>query len=176
MLSKIIKQKIKEPLSIEMLQTIVPDWCGVAFYGKLAKYKTLQQALQGKKCLAILYQIHDSKRNRLNQQGHFVLINGAKKVPEYFSSSGWSVGQELSATYSDPDIFKRLLGKNFIENRVPLEKLGSSNDCWRFVLARAILADMPLKQFQKLFQHHLKLENPDDIVTALTMLHVNPNI
>ena len=168
MLSQIVRQNIKKPLSIEMLRTIVPSWCRVEFYDKLSKFKTLQAALQGKKCMIVLYQIHDKKRNVENKAGHFIFIQKG----EYFSSSGWSVAQELSATYSDPDTFKRLLGTKIQENRVPLEKLGNSNDCWRFCLARAILVETPQKKFVKLFQHHLKLTNPDEIVTIMTMLHV----
>lgn len=171
MLSRIIRENVKKPLSIEMLRTIVPSWCRVEFYDKLSKYKTLRAALQGKTCICVLYQIHDKKRNIENKAGHFILINTVNGI-EYFSSSGWSVGQELAATHSDPDTFKRLLGKNYKENRVPLEKLGNSNDCWRFCLARAILATTPLKDFVKLFQHHLRLKNADEIVTIMTMLHV----
>ena len=172
MLSQILKKDIKEPLSIEMLQTVVPKWCGVSFYDKLKRFRSLKEALGGKKCMAVLYQIHDKKQNVQNQAGHFILLNGAQKKPEYFSSSGWNVAKEISATHSDPQIFQRLLGNNYSENRVPLEKLGNTNTCWRFVLARAILCDMPLPEFQKLFQHHLKLANPDEIVTIMTMLHV----
>lgn len=173
-----VKKDAAAPLSIEMLAKLVPKWCRVAFYDSLKKYKTLKSAMQGKKCLAVLYQIHDSspKRNLRNKAGHFILINVANGKPEYFSSSGWSVAQELSATHSDPSIFKRLLGKKFIQNRVRLEKTGATNDCWRFVLARAILADMALPAFQKLFQHHLNLQNADDIVTILTMLLVEKEL
>ena len=172
MLARIIKQDEKEPLSIEMLGRLVPSWCRVTFYDRLSRYRTLKAAMQGKKCMIVLYQIHTKKKTIKNQAGHFILINTANKV-EYFSSSGWSVSQELSETHSDPKIFHRLLGENYIENRIPLEKFGDSNTCWRFCLARAVLSDLPLKDFQKLFSHHLVLENPDDIVTALTMLHTD---
>ena len=176
MLSQLLKRDVKEPLSIEMLQTVVPKWCGVSFYDKLKRFRSLKEALGGKKCMAVLYQIHDKKQNVQNQAGHFILLNGAQKKPEYFSSSGWNVAKEISATHSDPQIFQRLLGNNYSENRVPLEKLGNTNTCWRFVLARAILCDMPLPEFQKLFHHHLNLPNPDQIVTALTTLIVRINI
>ena len=171
MLAKIIKQDEKEPLSIEMLGRLVPNWCRVTFYDRLSRYKTLKAALQGKKCLICLYNIHSRKKTVKNKAGHFIIINTAAGQIEYFSSSGWRMGQELAETHSDQKIFQRLLGKNYVENRVALEKFGDSNTCWRFCLARAVLADMPLKDFQKLFSHHLVLENPDDIVTALTMLN-----
>ena len=172
MLSQLIKQGVKQPLSIEMLSKVVPPWCRVEFYDNLAKYKTLKEALRGKTCMVLLYNLHDKKRNTLNQAGHFVLINNAGRKVEYFSSSGWSVAKELDVTRSDPKTFERLLGRNFIQNTVSLEKQGDSNDCWRFCLARAIMADMPLKQFQKLFAHHIHLKNPDDIVTLMTLLYV----
>lgn len=172
MLQSLIKRNVKQPLSIEMLSTLVPSYCKVAFYDDLKRYSNLKQALGGKRCLAVLYNIHDRKRNKLNQAGHFILINAMNKQLEYFSSSGWSVGKELDVTNSDPEIFKRLLGSNFITNTVPLEKVGNSNDCWRFVLARAILARMSLKDFQKLFSHHVNLKNADEIITLMTMLMV----
>lgn len=172
MLAETIRRKVKEPLSIEMLSKIVPPWCRVEFYDKLAKYKTLSAALRGAKCIIVLYNIHDRKKNTLNKAGHFILINTIGKQVEYFSSSGWSVAKELDITRSDPKVFERLLGHKFIQNTVPLEKQGDSNDCWRFCLARAILADMSLKQFQKLFSNHIHLKNADEIVTLMTMLHI----
>ena len=108
MLASLIQKDVKQPLSIEMLAKLVPNYCGTAFYDDLAKYKTLTAALGGKKCLVVLYNIHDNKKNKLNQAGHFVLINTLAGGVEYFSSSGWSVGKELDITKSDPDIFKRL--------------------------------------------------------------------
>jgi hypothetical protein len=173
MLANIVRKEITEPLSIEMLQRLVPSWCRVSFYDKLAKYKSLKDALQGKKCMIVLYNVHkDSpKRTVENKAGHFILINTAQGT-EYFSSSGWGVAAEIAATHSDPKIFQRLLGNKFIQNKARLEKNGNSNTCWRFCLARSILLNMPLNKFQKLFTHILHLSNPDAIVTALTLLQV----
>ena len=176
MLSSIVKRNVKQPLSIEMLAKLLPDYCGTAFYDDLAKFKNLRDALQGKKCLAVLYNIHDKAKNKLNRAGHFILINTMAGGVEYFSSSGWDVGKELDVTNSDPNIFKKLLGSNFKRNTHPLEKMGNSNDCWRFVLARAVLASMPLKSFVKLFSHSLNLRNADEICTLLTMLMVSTQI
>ena len=172
MLKRLVKQNVKQPLSIEMLAKLVPKHTRVAFYDDLAKFKTLREALQGKRCLAVLYNIHNKRKTKLNRSGHFILINTFHDVPEYFSSSGWSVGKELDITNSDPKIFERLLGRKFKSNQRPLEKMGSSNDCWRFVLSRAILAKMPLRDFVNLFSHSLHLSNSDEICTLLTMLMV----
>ena len=73
------------------------------------KYKTLQAAMRGKKCLAVLYQVHDRKKNVQNEAGHFILINTAGKVPEYFSSSGWAVGKEVAALRYFNDSLVRIL-------------------------------------------------------------------
>ena len=173
MLATLVKRNVRQPLSIEMLRKLLPPYCKAVFYDDLARFKTLKDALQGNKCLAVLYNVHDRKRNKLNQAGHFILINAMGPRVEYFSSSGWEVAKEIATTHSDPKIFQRLLGRNYVRNTHPLEKLGDSNDCWRFVLARAVLAKMPLKQFVKLFSHSIHLSNADEICTLLTMLMVS---
>jgi hypothetical protein len=173
MLSSLVKRNVKQPLSIEMLRKLLPDYCRAVFYDDLAKFKNLPGAMQGKSCLAVLYNIHDKKKNKLNEAGHFILINTLAGGIEYFSSSGWDVGKELDVTNSDPKIFKRLLGRNYKRNTHPLEKMGNSNDCWRFVLARAVLAHMSLKDFVKLFSHSINLSNADEICTLMTMLMVS---
>ena len=104
--------------------------------------------------------------------GHFIVINArAKDQPtEYFSSSGWAPGKEVAATYSDPKILQRLLGKNFIYNSKPFERLGDQNTCWRWVLARCILGHLNLKSFQKLFAQRFNPSDSDDIITIMTLL------
>ena len=176
MLASLVKQNVKKPLSIEMLSTLLPTNAKAVFYDNLSRYKTLKDALGGKGCMVVLYNLHDKSRKRLNQAGHFILINTMAGAVEYFSSSGWSVAKELDITNSDPDIFRRLLGKNYITNTMPLEKVGDSNDCWRFCLARAILARMPLKKFQKLFNSHYNIKNADELVSLMTMLMVEKQI
>ena len=63
MLAKIIRKNVKEALSIEMLSKLVPSWCRVVFYDSLKRYKTLKSALKGKRCMIVLYQVHDKKQN-----------------------------------------------------------------------------------------------------------------
>ena len=96
MLARLVKRNVKQPLSIEMLQKLLPPYCRAAFYDDLSRFKTLGAALQGKKCLAVLYNVHDNKRNKLNQAGHFILINAMRPRVEYFSSSGWEVAKEIA--------------------------------------------------------------------------------
>lgn len=171
-MQSVLNQEKKRPLSIEMLGQLAPKWCRVVKYDALASAKNLKEALKGKDCLIILYNVHSNKRKVLNIAGHFVVINArSKKQPiEYFSSSGWTVSQELAATHSDPNIFKRLLPRNFIYNSTKFESSGDINTCWRWCLARCVLAHIPLKDFQKLFRQRVMLRNMDDTIVLMTLL------
>ena len=156
-----------------MLRTMLPPWCRFATYDSLSKFKTLKDALQGKQMLVVLYQVHDKKTKKLvNMPGHYIVLNArAKSQPvEYFSSSGWAPSAELSATHSDKTTFARLLGRNFIHNSVPFEKMGDMNTCWRWVLTRCVLGHVSLKDFQRLFNQKFMPKDSNDIVTLMTLL------
>ena len=156
-----------------MLEKLVPKWARVTKYDALAKFKTLKQALQGKEMMVVLYNVHDRiSRKLVNMPGHFIVINAraSGQPTEYFSSSGWGPAQEIAKTHSDPNIFKRLLGKNFITNSVQFEGRGDANTCWRWCLARCILGNIPLKQFQQLFNKKLHIDEKDDCITLMTLL------
>ena len=155
-----------------MLGKLAPKWCRVVKYDDLKSAKTLSDALKGKECLVVLYNVHSNKRKVLNMAGHFIVINAkSKKQPvEYFSSSGWTVSQELAATHSDASIFKRLLPKNFIYNSTKFETSGDINTCWRWCLARCVLAHITLKDFQKLFRQRVILKDTDDTIVLMTLL------
>ena len=172
-LKQLVDEEVKRPLSYEMLRDLVPSWVKVATYDSLAKFKTLKAALGGKQMIVCLYQVHERTSKKLkNMPGHFIVINArAKDQPiEYFSSSGWEPGKEIAATYSDPKILQRLLGKNFIYNSKPFERVGDQNTCWRWVLARCILGHLNLKSFQKLFAQRFTPSDSDDIITIMTLL------
>jgi len=169
----VISQEKKRPLSYEMLATLVPKWCRVVKYDSLANKKTLKDALAGKEMLVVLYNVHSNTRKKLvNMPGHFIVINArSKKQPvEYFSSSGWSAAQELAATHSDPNIFKRLLPKDFVYNTTKFEGEGDINTCWRWCLARCVLGHISLKDFQKLFRQKVIVRSTDDAVILMTLL------
>ena len=156
-----------------MLRTMLPPWCRFATYDSLSKFKSLKDALQGKQMLVVLYQVHDKKTKKLvNMPGHYIVLNArAKSQPvEYFSSSGWAPSAELSATHSDKTTFARLLGRNFIHNSVPFEKMGDMNTCWRWVLTRCVLGHVSLKDFQRLFNQKFMPKDSNDIVTLMTLL------
>ena len=70
------------------------------------------------------------------------------------------------------EIFKNLLGKNFIYNRVKLQSGAYKvEDCAAFVLARVFLSKLKQREFVGLFQRRLTLQSADDIVSALVLLH-----
>ena len=171
-MQSVLNQEKKRPLSIEMLGQLAPTWCRVVKYDALKSAKNLKDALKGKDCLIVLYNIHSNKRKVLNVAGHFIVINArsTKQPVEYFSSSGWTMSQELAATHSDPNIFKRLLPKNFIYNSIKFESSGDINTCWRYCLARCVLAHITLKDFQKLFRQRVILKNSDDVIVLMTLL------
>ena len=171
-MQEVLTAEKKRPLSYEALAKLVPKWCRVVKYDSLATAKTLREALKGKEMLVVLYNVHSNTRKKLlNMPGHFIVINSRAKGPvEYFSSSGWSAAQELAATHSDPNIFKRLLPRNFITNSIKFEGQGDTNTCWRWVLARCVLGHLRLKDFQKLFSRKVILKDMDDTIVLISML------
>ena len=95
-MQRVIREEKKRPLSYEMLQTLLPQWCRVIKYDSLKNTKTLKAALAGKEMLVVLYNIHDRISKKLvNAPGHFIVINArARGQPtEYFSSMGWAPGR-----------------------------------------------------------------------------------
>ena len=172
-LTQLVAQEVKRPLSYEMLRRMLPSWCRFATYDSLSRFKSLKEALQGKQMLVVLYQVHDAKSKKLvNMPGHYIVLNTrAKSQPvEYFSSSGWAPSAELAATHSDKTTFTRLLGRSFIHNSVPFEKMGDMNTCWRWVLTRCVLGHVSLKDFQRLFNQKFMPKDSNDIVTLMTLL------
>ena len=169
----LLKEEEKRPLSYEMLGRLLPRWCLVTKYDSLANFKTLKDALQGKEMMVVLYNLHDAKSKKLiNAPGHFIVINARSKGQpvEYFSSTGWTPGKELAKTHSDPDIFNRLLGKNFVYNSVQFQRDLDINTCWRHCLMCCILGHLTLKEYQRLFKQHVTLSTADDVVTIATLL------
>ena len=169
----VLRSEKKRPLSYEALGKLVPKWCRVVKYDDLATAKSLREALKGKQMLVVLYNVHSNTRKKLlNMPGHFIVINSrAKGQPvEYFSSSGWSMGQELATTHSDPNIFKRLLPRNFITNSIKFEGQGDTNTCWRWCLVRCVLGHLRLSDFQKLFNRKVILKDMDDTIVFMTLL------
>ena len=171
-LKELVAEEVKRPLSYEMLQTLLPRWCKFARYDSLAKFSSLKAALGGKSILVVLYNLHDRKGKVKNAPGHFICINArARNQPvEYFSSSGWQPAKEIAKTHSNPRVFQKLLGRNFIHNSVPFETEGDQQTCWRWVLMRCILGHVSLKEFQKLFAQKFIPNDSNDIAVLMTLL------
>ena len=89
---------------------------------------------------------------------------------EYFSSLGNNFETELAQLDEHVNLFRTLLGKNYIYNKVKLQSgRYNINTCGAWVLARARLAHLKLRGFQELFGR-ISLQNPDDVVSMLALL------
>ena len=83
---------------------------------------------------------------------------------------GGSPESEFAQLGEPLDVFRKLLGKNYIYNKTKLQSgKYSINSCGAWVLARAKLAFMKLREFTGLFRR-ISLQNADDIVSALVLL------
>ena len=102
--------------------------------------------------------------------GHFIALLPRERYIEYFSSLGGSPESELAQLGEPLEIMRKILGKNFIYNRVQLQSgKYSVRDCASWVLARVKLAKMPLREFTKLFKRRT-LQTSDDVVALMTLL------
>ena len=82
---------------------------------------------------------------------------------EYFSSLGNSFETELAQLDEHLDLFRSLLGTNFIYNKVKLQSgRYNINTCAAWVLARTKLAHLKLRGFLEIFER-VSLQNPDAV-------------
>ena len=170
---RVLKALEKEPVGILHLRRAAPRWCKVVHHDGLPSKGTLKQVMgQRYKALIVFYNMHDSKHRKVDGMGHYVAIIRHQKKIEYFSSYGMQVSQEVAATHSDPERLKRLLGPKIIVNKVRFQDRFHTNTCGRWALCRALLADIPLKAFVKVFGSKLQLNKPDDIVTLATFFAI----
>ena len=170
---QVLKALEKEPVGILHLRKAVPRWCKVLHYDGLPTRGTLKQVMGTRyRAIIVFYNMHDTKMRKLDGMGHYVAILRHKTQIEYFSSYGLQVSAEVSATHSDPNRLKRLLGPKVQVNKVRLQDKYHTNTCGRWALARVLLADVPLKAFIKVFSQKIQLTRPDDIVSLATFLNI----
>lgn len=151
------------PATIGFLKKRVGDKVSVLAYEQL-KGKHRSQLFKGQHAIIVLIPKKDSKR------GHFICLVPRPNHVEYFSSLGNSFETELAQLEKHLDLFRGLLGKNYIYNRVKLQSgRYNINTCAAWVLARAKLAHLKLREFQQLFGR-ISLHNPDEIVSTLVLL------
>ena len=164
-LSSLINTIKTTAVSIKFLRDRVPDKVDVVVYQAL-KDKHRSSVFKGKRAVVVLIPKKGSK------MGHFIVLIPKPSHIEYFSSLGGSFTEELDKLHESTEIFKNLLGKNFIYNRVKLQSGAYKiEDCAAFVLARVFLSKLKQREFVGLFQRKLSLQSPDDIASALVLLH-----
>ena len=163
-LNSLIKSIQHSPVSIGFLKERVPDKVDVISYEKL-KGKHRSKIFSGKRAVIVLIPKKGSK------MGHFIALIPRKNHIEYFSSLGNSWEKELEMLNEPTEIFQQLLGKNFIYNRVKLQKnVYTINDCAAWVLTRVYLSKLKLREFVNLFSGRVTLSNSDDIMAMLAIL------
>jgi len=151
------------PVSIGFLKKRLPKTVSVLAHTQL-KGKHRSDVFKGKNAVIVLVPKTGSKR------GHYICLVGRPNHIEYFSSLGGSPEAEFAKLGEPLEIFRKLLGKNFIYNRVKLQSGAYNiNTCGAWVLARAKLANLKLREFTQLFRR-ISLQNPDDIVSTLVLL------
>ena len=151
-------------VTIGFLKKRVGDTVSVLAYEQL-KGKHRSSLFKGKTAVIVLIPKENSKR------GHYICLVPRPNHIEYFSSLGNDFERELAQLDTHLDLFRTLLGKNYIFNRTKLQSgRYSVNSCGAWVLCRARLAHLKLRDFLQLFQR-ISLQTPDDIVSTLVLLH-----
>ena len=163
-LDTLIRAIKNSPVSIGFLKDRVPDRVDVISY-EMLKGKHRSKIFRGKRAVIVLIPKKGSK------MGHFIVLIPRKNHIEYFSSLGNSWEKELEMLHEPTDIFQKLLGKQFIYNRVKLQKnTYTINDCAAWVLVRVYLSKLKLREFTNLFSRRVTLSNSDDIMAMLAIL------
>ena len=151
------------PVSIGFLKKRVPSTVSVLAYQQL-EGKHRSQLFKGKTAIIVLIPKKKSK------MGHLICMIPRPNHIEYFSSLGNSFETELAQLHKSLDLFRSLIGKNYIYNKVKLQSgKYNINTCGAWVLARAKLAHMKLRDFTGLFRR-ISLQTPDDIVSTMVLL------
>ena len=157
-------------LGIKRLNAMLPQGSKAVLYDSLVKDKRPRQTIfKNVNSLIVLYESHiDGSR-----QGHFVCLIPRGHSISYFSSLGRSPTDEMNALHVTKDAIRRVLGSNFTYNRVKLQKnTYNVNDCGYWVLARAILFEKRLRDFQKLFRPK-SIRSSDEMLSTMSLLLAN---
>jgi hypothetical protein len=159
---------ISQPLGLEKLRSILPEDSKAVLYESLRGKKrgTLFKHITS---LVVLYETKiDGKK-----QGHWVCLIPRAHSLEYFSSLGRSPTDEMNALHVNPTVFTDLLGKNYTYNRKKLQLDSYTvEDCGYWVVARAILHELKLPAFQRLFTPR-SLRSSDEVLAVMSALLAN---
>ena len=150
-------------VTIGFLKKRVPKTVSVLSYRQL-KGKHRSQIFKGKTAVIVLVPKKGSDK------GHYICLVPRPGHLEYFSSLGRSFESEFQELGEPLDLFRSLLGKHYIYNRVKLQSgKYNINSCGAWVLARVKLAHLKLREFQLLFRK-VHLHDADAVVSALVLL------
>ena len=165
----ILNYEETKPLSYAMMKKFAPAWCSVRLYDGLGKYSSLKAAAGSKPCMIVLYELHDRDEAAV---GHYSLVLLGSKV-RYWSSYGYDVDYEVSATHSE-DTLKKLMGDH-VNDKVPYQRKEHTQTCWKWCLLRASVHKMPEARFKQLFYSTSpKLKTPDDLCSVVTLGLLGP--
>lgn len=165
-----LREIIREPLGLNKLREMLPNNSKAMLYSDLAKNKASRESIfKGLRSIVVLYETKiDGKR-----QGHWVVLIPRAHSISYFSSLGRSPSDEMNALHQDTTAFNRILGKNFTYNRAKLQLQNYNvDDCGYWALARAILVEFKLRDFQKLFRGRT-IRSSDEMMGLMTLLLAN---
>ena len=159
---------ISNPLGLEKLRSLLPEDSKAVLYDSL-RGKKRTAIFKNLTSLVVLYETKiDNKK-----QGHFVVLLPRAHSLEYFSSLGRSPTDEMNALHQNPTIFRELLGKQYTYNRKKLQLASYKvEDCGFWCLARAILHELKLPAFQRLFTPRA-LRSSDEVLAVMTGLLTN---
>ena len=165
-LKQFIEKIISFPVDVKFLKKNLPERCRVVQYSEL-KNKHRSEVFKNLDSLVVIIPMKGTRF------GHFVVLLPRKHHIEYFSSLGQNYFQELKKLDEPRFIFDKLLGKNYIYNRVPLQKdTKDTNSCWIWVITRTIFHRLKLREFVKLFQTRLSLSSSDEVVTLMALTYL----
>ena len=155
----------KTPVTMQFLRDRVPKDVSVVAYPSL-KGKHRGDVFKGKRAVVILIPKKGTK------SGHFIVCLPRKHHIEWFSSLGGGPESELKELGEPLTIFRNLLGNNYIYNRTKLQSgKYSIKTCGAWVLCRCFLSKLKLREFVDIFRGRITLQDPDDVVSALALLH-----
>ena len=159
---------ISQPLGLEKLRSILPEDSKAVLYETL-RGKKRADVFKNLNSLVVLYETKIGGK----KQGHWVVLIPRAHSLEYFSSLGRSPTDEMNALHQNPTVFRELLGKNFTYNRKKLQ-LDSYKveDCGYWCIARAILHELKLSAFQRLFTPR-PLRSSDEVLAVMSALLAN---
>ena len=160
-----IMEKLKQtPVSIHDLKKLVPDYVRVV---KLEQIHDKQRSEVFKNHTAVIVLLPSDH----SSVGHFIALLGKPKgYIEYFSSLGESAEKEQKRLKTDKTLL-RILGKRYLYNTKKLQQgKFSIQSCGMWVLARVILQDLKLREFQSLFSRKVTVNSSDDLVSIMVLL------